>query len=143
MRKLLALLLVCSAVLACDTRLGSGVTVPFTAEIGTYSLQTVSGLTMPVTLAQSSPNTTRQLIADSIFLSGGGGIREVYYVRSITNTTTPPDTAISSFALSGKYTITRDSLGIPADFPYLFGRYSSGVITLTDAQGFVWVFKRP
>jgi hypothetical protein len=141
MRKLLALLLVSSVVLACDTRMGSGVTVPFTAEIGTYSLQNVSGKPLPVTLAQTSPTVVRRLIADSIFLSSGGNIREVYYVRSIT--TTPLDSSVSSVSQTGKYTITRDSVGVPLDFGYRFGRYANGTLTLTDLDGFLYVFTKP
>jgi hypothetical protein len=63
----------------------------------------------------------------------------VYYVSS----TTPPAAAVvSSIALAGKYTITRDSIALPADFPFLYGKYANGVITLPDAQGFVWVFSK-
>jgi hypothetical protein len=139
MRKLLALLALSSSVLACDTRLNGGVTSPFSAELGTFSLKTVSGMTLPVSMAQTSPNTTRKLIADTLFLTSGGNAREVYYVSS----TTPPAAAVvSSIALAGKYTITRDSIALPADFPFLYGKYANGVITLPDAQGFVWVFSK-
>lgn len=140
MRKLLVLLALSTALLACDTRLGSSITVPFSAELGTYALQSVSGKALPMSLAPTSPNTTRQLIADTLVLTSGGNAREVYYVSS----TTPPSApVISSTTLTGKYTITRDSIALPADFPFLYGKYASGTITLPDAQGFVWVFTKP
>lgn len=139
MRKLLVLFAVCGAVLACDTRIGGPTTSLFPAELGTYSLQTMDGNVPPITLAPNAPNTTRKLVADTIALTSGGNIREVYYVSSVTGTNPP---VVSSVTLAGKYTITRDSIGVPADFPYLYGRYSSGAITLVDADGFVWVFKR-
>ena len=139
MRKLFALLCLCSVVLACDTRRGSS-TAPFAAELGTYALRTVSGKPLPVPLERLASGTVRELIADTIVLTSGGNAREIFYTRNFS--TAGGDTSISSIAAAGKYTITRDSLRLPADFPYLFGRLSGGKISLVDSRGDIWVFTR-
>ncbi len=139
MRKLLGLFAVCSVVLACDTRGHRSLTAPFSAELGTYPLQSVDGKPLPVQLVASAPNTTRQLLADTLILTSGGNAREVYYV----STTTPPAApVIGSVAVAGKYTITRDSLTMPVDFGYRYGKYLSGTIALTDIYGSVYLFAK-
>ncbi len=142
MRNLLALMVLCSMVVACDTRSSSSVTAAqFSAELGTYALQSVSGTVLPYPLPPNAPNTTRQITADTLLLTSGGNVREIYYVA--TTTTTPASSPeISSVALSGKYTITRDSLTLPSDFQFAYGRYTSNTLTMTDPQGFVYVFLR-
>lgn len=139
MRKLFALLGLCSVVLACDSRRTSS-TAPFSAEIGTYALRTVNGAPPPIRLERLTTGTVRELIADTIVLSSGGNAREIFYTRSFP--AAGGDTSISSIAAAGKYTITRDSLRLPADFPYLFGRLSAGKISLIDSRGDTWVFTR-
>ncbi|MDB4880003.1 MAG: hypothetical protein JWL60_1449 [Gemmatimonadetes bacterium] len=139
MRKLVALLALCPVVLACDTRRG-GTTAPFAAEVGTYALRTVNGKPLPIPLERQTTGISRELIADSIVLSNGGNAREVFYARSFP--VAGGDTTVSSTALAGKYTMTRDSLKLPADFPYLYGRYTSGTLTLVDSRGDRWVFTR-
>jgi hypothetical protein len=142
MRKLFALLAVCCAVAACDTRLGAGsVTSPFTGELGTFILESSSGELVPITLQPQAPNTVRKLVAETLFVTSGGNMRDVFYTSTTTNGSTAPP-VISSVSLAGKYRITRDSISVPADFPYTYGRYSGGTITMNDAQGFTWVFKR-
>jgi hypothetical protein len=140
MRKLLALFLACTAVVACDTR-SVGTTAPFAAELGVYALRTVNGAAIPVELERQEAGTRRELFADTIVLSSGGNAKETFYARTIT-TVAPIDTQVSSVALAGKYTITRDSVKLPADFPYLYGRYSSGQLSLIDDRGDVWVFTK-
>lgn len=146
MRKLLALLVICSAVLACDTRAGSSITVPFTAEIGTYSLKSIGGNPLPVQLATLQAGQLRFLFADTLFLTNGGNVQERLWIRTIKAPVLPatiPDTTVGSALVAGKYQITRDSLTLPAEFGYRFGRYSSGTISITDNQGFVRVFTKP
>lgn len=139
MVKRLAVFAMCALVLACDTRTGSSVTAPFAAELGRYVLQTVSGSPMPISLPATVPNATRQLIADTITFTSGGNVREVFYIA----TTPSGGTAItSSFAMAGKYTITRDSIHTPVDFGYTFGRYAAGTVMLTSQEGFVYLFAR-
>lgn len=139
MRNLFALLAICSVVLACDTRRNSS-TAPFSAELGVYALRTVNGAPLPTQLERQTTGITRELIADTIVLSSGGNAREIFYARSFP--TTGGDTSVSSIALAGKYTITRDSLRLPADFPYVFGRFTAGKISLVDSRGDIWVFTR-
>lgn len=142
MRKLLVLLAVCGGVLACDTRVGSGsITAPFAAELGTYTLESSSGEPIPITLAPPAPNTVRKLVAETLFVTSGGNIRDVYYTSTTTTGSTAPP-VVASTALAGKYQITRDSISVPAEFPYLYGRYANGTITMRDAQGFSWLFRR-
>lgn len=101
----------------------------------------MSGQTLPIALQSQSPNTVRILIADTIVLSSGGNAREIYYT-STTTTGSSASPSISSIAHVGTYTVTRDSIGLPGDFPDLYGRYANGKLTLPDAGGFVWVFRR-
>lgn len=140
MRKLLALLAVCTAVVACDTRQGSSVTAPFSAELGTYTLQSVSGVALPYPLPPTAPGTTRKVIADTIVLTSGGNAREIYYTA--TTSTADSTTKVSSVALSGKYTITHDSITTPPEFAFLYGKYNTTSITFTDASGFAYLFAR-
>jgi hypothetical protein len=143
MRNLLALLALCTMVVACDTRSPSSVTAaPFSAELGTYALQTVSGTVLPYPLPPNAPNTTRQVTADTLVLTSGGNVREIYYVATTTTTTPPSTPSIGTVALSGKYTITRDSVHLPTDFQFTYGRYTSNTLTMYDPQGYVYVFLR-
>ena len=82
MAKRLASLALCAVLAACDTRTGSSVTAPFAAELGRYVLQAVSGSPVPVMLPPTVPNTTRQLIADTVTFTSGGNVREVFYVAT-------------------------------------------------------------
>ena len=139
MAKRLALFMLCALVGACDTRTGSSVTAPFAAELGRYVLQAVSGASMPAKLPATTPNTTRQLIADTLTFTSGGNVREVFYIAT---TPTGGTATTSAFAMAGKYTITRDSIHLPPDFGYLYGRYAAGGVTLTSQEGFLYVFTR-
>lgn len=143
MRILLALLAVCVSVAACDSRPGGPTTTLFPAELGTYTLRSMSGTPLPITLTPKAPNTTRKLVADTLVITSGANMREVYYVATRMGPDTASDSVVvSSVATTGKYTITRDSIGVPADFPYLYGRYAGGTILFTDADGFVWEFRK-
>jgi hypothetical protein len=140
MRKLLALLAACTVIVACDSARSTGLqSPPGAAEVGTFVLRSVSGISLPYMLAPTAPNTTRQLIADTLTIGTGGIIREIYH----TSTTPTGGTAsVSSVALTGTYTVTRDSLTLPADFPYVSGRYAADSVSLRTANGFVYVFTR-
>ena len=133
------LFVLCVTLAACDTRTGSSITAPFSAEVGRYVLQTVSGAPVPVVLPATVANATRQLVADTITFTSGGNVREVFYIAT---TPTGGVASTSSFTSAGKYTITRDSLHLPIDFGYVSGRYVSGAVTLTSREGFVFAFVR-
>lgn len=125
--------------LACDTRRDSTVTAPLIAEVGTYTLQQYNGGALPGSLPQTQPNTTQQIVFDTLVLTSGGNVRDARYVR----VTAPPDTSfVSPSVQAGRYTLVRDSITFSANLPLRSGRYSQGTLTLTDASGFQYVFRR-
>jgi hypothetical protein len=138
MRKPLALLAVCGALLACDTRI-SGIAAPFSAELGTYVLASYNGKAVPAPLPDTVPNTLLVLVADTVQLTSGGNVREARY---ITATPTGSGTAVTTSSSNiGRYTITRDSLGF-SGILLRSARIGSGTLTAVDAQGFEYVFDR-
>lgn len=135
MRNLLLAALAILTLTSCDTRRRT-ITAPIVAETGTYTLQSVNGLPLPVTVQRTS-NTTKDVLADTLVLLAGGNARRVYYLR----TTTKPDTITAtdtvtvrtnSTASTGLYKLSGTTIDL-SDFGFVTGTYSAGMLTLKDA----------
>ena len=136
MRKLLALLAVCTLV-ACDTRNGLSV-APLASELGAFSARSVNGLPLPYVLSPAGASTKREVVADTIFLLTGKIAREVFYTRSTTGTSAP---LISMSDQSVNYSIVGDSIDL-SGLGFSNGRYTGGTtLTLVDGIG-TWIYQK-
>lgn len=135
MRNLLLPALAILTLTSCDTRMRN-LTAPIVAETGTYSLQSVNGLPLPVQLLRTS-TTLKEVTADTIVLLAGGSARRVYYLR----TTTTPDTITATDTVTvrtnattrtGVYKLSGSVMDL-TDFGFVTGTYTSGVMTMKDA----------
>lgn len=139
MRKLIALVALCGAATACDIRLDDGFTGPGLSVLGTFVLRSVNGTALPVTLSPALATSTRQLVADTLTFVSAGTVREIRYTVSTTGSSAP---VVSTVALTGPFTMVRDSITLSTDFPYLYGRYASDTVSLVATDGLVYRYTR-
>jgi hypothetical protein len=134
LRRLIPLVALAVAV-ACGS---DSTTEPTTATLaGTWSLQSVYGNPLPVTLSQTS-NDKLELLSDVVTASANGTYSESLQFRETLNgvATTSTSTDAGTFSLNGTaVTLSSNQLGNS------FGALSDNNRTLTlTEQGFVWVF---
>jgi hypothetical protein len=134
MRKL-AILLVLAA-MACG---GDSTTAPVTANVvGTWNLQTINGLVLPFTTAQSGADKT-EITADVLSVSGTGSFTETTTIRTTLN----GQVSTQSSADAGQYTIngTAVSFVFNSDGSTGTGTLSGNTLIVAD-NGVSLVYKK-